>query len=115
MEMFQPSIYSHNPDPTAYPPSRQLFSQPFEMAYAWNSSDFDADMHAAAVASAAHIQHAAIAEGQTQVVNAPIYPNYGLAGTPIEEIYGRNVPALRALKARVDPHNVMGLAGGWKF
>ncbi|KAH9484542.1 putative FAD-linked oxidoreductase [Psilocybe cubensis] len=115
MEMFQPSIYSHNPDPTAYPPSRKLFSQPFEMAYAWNSSDFDADMHAAAIASAAHIQQAAIAEGQIQVVNAPIYPNYGLAGTPIEKIYGRNVPALRALKNRVDPHDVMGLAGGWKF
>jgi len=35
--------------------------------------------------------------------------------TPLEDIYGDNLPALRALKAKIDPKNVMGLAGGFKF
>jgi hypothetical protein len=53
-------------------------------------------------------------EGQ-DVANAPLYPNYALADTPLEAMYGENLGALRAIKAVVDPGNVMGLTGGWKF
>lgn len=35
--------------------------------------------------------------------------------TPLCEIYGDNLPPLQALKAKIDPKNVMGLAGGFKF
>lgn len=35
--------------------------------------------------------------------------------TPLVDIYGENLPSLRALKAKIDPQNVMGLAGGFKF
>ncbi|KAF8968755.1 hypothetical protein BDZ97DRAFT_327295 [Flammula alnicola] len=115
IEIFLPSIYSHNPDKTAFPPVRNIPFQPFNIAYAWNSSEFDADFHKAAVDSAAHIRKAALAEGQTQLVHAPNYPNYAIIGTPLADIYGGNLPALHALKARVDPTNIMGLAGGWKF
>ena len=52
---------------------------------------------------------------RTVVLDAPKYPNYAITGTPLEEMYGANVPKLRALKILVDPTNVMGLAGGWKF
>ncbi|KAF8970541.1 hypothetical protein BDZ97DRAFT_1694265 [Flammula alnicola] len=115
IELFLPSIYSHNPDKTAFPPVRDIPFQPFNIAYAWNSSEFDPDFHDAVVASAAHIRKAALAEGQTQLVHAPNYPNYAVAGTPLVDMYGVNLPALQVLKARVDPENVMGLAGGWKF
>ncbi|KJA17158.1 hypothetical protein HYPSUDRAFT_70899 [Hypholoma sublateritium FD-334 SS-4] len=108
MELFLPSIYSHNPDNTAFPPSRNLFFQPFDL-------EFDVDFHAAARASSAHIREAAIGEGQSELVDAPIYPNYAISGTPLADMYGGNVPALQALKRRIDPQNVMGLAGGWKF
>jgi hypothetical protein len=57
---------------------------------------------------------ALIAEGQRDIVDAPPYPNYALYDTPVKRIYGSNLPALKALKSRVDPTNVMGLAGGFK-
>ena len=44
-----------------------------------------------------------------------LYGNYADANTPLSDIYGDNLPSLRALKAKVDPRNVMGLAGGFKF
>jgi len=44
-----------------------------------------------------------------------LYGNYVNARTPLVDIYGENLPRLRALKAKVDPENVMGLAGGFKF
>ena len=113
--MFVSSIYSHNPDKTAFPPSRNLFFQPFNMAYTWNASQFDADFHETAIISSEHIVKAAIAEGQTELTRAPNYPNYAIAGTPSKSMYGNNLPALRRLKTRVDPFDVMGLAGGWKF
>ena len=34
--------------------------------------------------------------------------------TPLADIYGDNLLALQALNAKVDPNNVMGLAGGFK-
>ncbi|KAF8970543.1 hypothetical protein BDZ97DRAFT_1914448 [Flammula alnicola] len=115
IELFLPSIYSHNPDKTAFPPVRDIPFQPFNIAFLWNSSEFDLAFHNAIVASSAQIRKAALAEGQTGLVHAPNYPNYAVAGTPLVDMYGVNLPALRALKARVDPTNTMGLAGGWKF
>lgn len=44
-----------------------------------------------------------------------MYPNYATYDTPLEDIYGSHLPRLRSLKLKVDPQNVMGLAGGWKF
>ncbi|KAF9474837.1 FAD-binding domain-containing protein [Pholiota conissans] len=115
VEIFLPSVYSHNSAKTAYPPVRNIGFQPFNIACAWNSSEFDSVFHDAVVASSAHIHNAAIAQGQTGLTRSPIYPNYAVSGTPLADMYGSNLPALRALKARVDPENVMGLAGGWKF
>ncbi|PPQ88209.1 hypothetical protein CVT25_005174 [Psilocybe cyanescens] len=114
-ELFLPNIYSHNSDQTAYPPVRNIPFKPFMLDYNWNSAEFDDDWHNAAVASSAHIRNVAVAQGQKDVLRSPVYPNYALAGTPLKDMFGDNLPALRALKARVDPGNVMGLTGGWKF
>jgi hypothetical protein len=38
-----------------------------------------------------------------------------LTRTPLEDLYGDNLPGLRAIKHAVDPENVMGLAGGFKL
>lgn len=35
--------------------------------------------------------------------------------TPLVDIYEENLLALQALKAGIDPENVMNLAGGFKF
>ncbi|KAF8486357.1 FAD-binding domain-containing protein [Russula ochroleuca] len=55
-----------------------------------------------------------LADGQN-VSRAALYPNYALFGTPLEDMYGGNVERLQKIKAAVDPEDVMGLAGGWKF
>jgi hypothetical protein len=41
--------------------------------------------------------------------------NYALFGTPLEYMYGGNLERLREIRAAIDPKDVMGLAGGWKF
>ncbi|KAH9025506.1 hypothetical protein EDB85DRAFT_1869531, partial [Lactarius pseudohatsudake] len=50
-------------------------------------------------------------DGQ-DVAHAAVYVNYAMFGTPLEEIYGHNVPLLRRIRAAIDPKDVMGLAGG---
>ena len=49
------------------------------------------------------------------MTHAAVYPNYALFDTPLEDIYGANIPRLQAIKSAVDPENVMGLAGGFKL
>jgi hypothetical protein len=56
----------------------------------------------------------ALADGQN-VSHAAVYPNYALFGRPLEDMYGENVERLRKIRAVIDPDNVMGLSGGWKF
>jgi len=56
-----------------------------------------------------------VAEGQTSIVDAPLYPNYALSDTPLSKMYGKNVPELHRIKNTVDPKNIMALAGGFKF
>lgn len=115
IEPFQPDIYLHNPDRTAFPPVRSQGFLPLNLYYAWNLAEFDGDFIAAMKASGDVIRNAAVAEGQRSIVHAPLYPNYALGDTPVEEMYGNNIPELRRIKSIVDPKNVMALAGGFKF
>lgn len=56
----------------------------------------------------------ALADGQN-VSHAAKCPNYGLFGAPLEEIYSANWERLRKIREAIDPDDVMGLAGSWKF
>jgi hypothetical protein len=60
------------------------------------------------------VHEVALADGQN-VSNAAKYPNYALFGTPLENMYGGNLERLCKIRAVVDPEDVMGLTGGWKF
>jgi hypothetical protein len=64
--------------------------------------------------SAERIRHVAIQDGQ-DIRDAPLYPNGAIFDTPLREIYGANLDKLHSLRQRVDPHDVMGLAGGFRF
>ncbi len=75
---------------------------------------YDNDAYDAIRQSAARIRDVAIQDGQ-DIANAPLYPNYAMFDTPLSDMYGGNVDKLRWLRRRVDPHNVMGLTGGWRF
>ena len=44
-----------------------------------------------------------------------MYGNDANAKTPLVDIYGENLPKLRALQDKIDPNNIMGLSGGYKF
>ena len=57
---------------------------------------------------------AVLADGQN-LSDAAVYVNYALFGTPLEDMYGANVPRLHKIRAEIDPEDVMGLAGGFKF
>ena len=61
-----------------------------------------------------NLRAAAVRDGQ-DVVHAAVYPNYALFDTPLEDMYGRNVARLHAVRLAIDPEDVMGLAGGFKF
>ncbi|KAJ7020919.1 FAD dependent oxidoreductase [Mycena alexandri] len=114
IEPFLETIYAHNTMPTAFPWFRTPRTMPLNLQYTWNSSTPDAIVYKAMKQSAEYLTKIAVQDG-TGVANAPIYPNYALFGTPLGSIYGNNIPRLRTIKAQVDPHNVMGLAGGWKL
>jgi hypothetical protein len=84
------------------------------LAYEWELSSSDTTYQNAARQSTAYLTSLAQSEGQN-LADASLYGNYAIYDTPVERIYGQNLPALRSIKAQVDPYNVMGLTGGFKF
>ncbi|KAI9439709.1 FAD dependent oxidoreductase [Lactarius indigo] len=112
-EPFDSGIFSHGSG-SAYPPDRSQAVFQSLISAAWTNSSID-DFAAPALRKAkAAVQAVAAADGQ-DVAHAAVYVNYAMFDTPLEEIYGQNVPRLRRIKAAVDPKDVMGLAGGFKF
>ncbi|KAG6864858.1 hypothetical protein C0991_006759 [Blastosporella zonata] len=113
VEPFLPDLFSHGA-PSAYPPVRSSGLSPFNIYYAWTLATSDEYFQEAARQSAAQIKSVALAEGQ-DISDLAVYPNYAIYDTPLDGLYGDNVATLQELKATVDPNNVMGLAGGFKF
>ncbi|KAK7028824.1 hypothetical protein VNI00_014837, partial [Paramarasmius palmivorus] len=75
----------------------------------------DDDFFVNAIREAQRAIHArAIEEGQSFTGDI-LYNNYAPADTPLELLYGGNLERLREIKRRVDPQNVMELAGGFKI
>ncbi|KAG6337360.1 hypothetical protein ID866_1733 [Astraeus odoratus] len=113
-EPFLPTIFSHNTTPSAYPGSRERSVSPLNIWFGWTDSGADELMQNGIRTSAATLFKKAIELGQN-IEGAPLYNNYAIFDTPLESIYGDNVETLRRIKERVDPNNVMGLSGGFKF
>ncbi|PFH46586.1 hypothetical protein AMATHDRAFT_69520 [Amanita thiersii Skay4041] len=114
-EPFLPNILSHNCSPSAYPPTRSQAFLPFNVYIAWKDKAFDDNIFKLIHESTTRIRESAINEGQSNIVDAPLYPNYAIFGTPLEKMYGDNVEVLEELKTRMDPKQVMNLCGGFKF
>jgi len=112
-EPFDRGLFSHG-TPSAYPPDRSRVCFPSVLIFSWSSSSLDKIMTRAIRESADSLRAAALKNGQ-DVEHAAVYPNYALFDTPLEDMYGKNVPRLRALRRSIDPEDVMGLAGGFKF
>ncbi|KAG0693487.1 hypothetical protein DFH29DRAFT_1007238, partial [Suillus ampliporus] len=99
VEPFLPSIFSHSTIPSAYPPSRKRGTLSIEHLFYMDRSHFGRKPF----------------NKPLDVADAALYGNYAIFDTPLSNIYGKNVPRLQALQDAVDPTNVMGLAGGFKF
>ena len=82
--------------------------------FAWALPSADEAIWAAMKDIANNVPAQAVSEGQ-DVAGTALSGNYALSDTPLEAIYGKNVERLKAIHAAVDPGNVMGLAGGFKF
>ncbi|KAG1747301.1 FAD-binding domain-containing protein [Suillus lakei] len=113
-DLYLSTLYDHVDSPTAYPPSRSRGYSFIQVYYGWADSNYDDTMLDAVNASAQHMIQALTDYGQ-DVADVAVYPNNAPPGMALEKMYGDNLPRLRAIKNAVDPNNVMGLAGGWKF
>jgi hypothetical protein len=113
LEPFDNGLFSHGSD-SAYPPDRSHAIFPTVLTALWSNASLDETMANALRNISSTIQAAALADGQN-VSHAAVYPNYALFGTPLEDMYGGNVERLSQIGAAVDPEDVMGLTGGWKF
>ena len=119
VEPFLQTYLSHANSPSAWPapaarqPSNAL--NPLLICFGWNNTLYDHEFVAAVEESVKRLSAVAKAEGLLSDHPTALYGNYVDANTPLVDIYGDNLPKLRALKAKIDPKNVMGLAGGFKF
>jgi hypothetical protein len=114
VDVYLSTLYDHVDSPTAYPPTRDRGYSFIEVYYGWADSEYDDTMFDAVDASAKHMIQALTDDGQ-DIANVAVYPNNAPPDTTLERMYGDNLPRLRAIKKAVDPDNVMGLTGGWKF
>ncbi|KAI9438134.1 FAD-binding domain-containing protein [Lactarius indigo] len=113
LDPFESDLFTHG-SPSAYPPDRTRPVYPSGIYYGWTHESADKHMAEAMRTSTATLERAGIQDGQ-KLENAAAYVNYAISGTPLENMYGGNLPRLRRIKEKYDPKDVMGLAGGWKF
>jgi hypothetical protein len=113
LEPFDKGIFSHGSG-SAYPPDRSHAILPSVLSLQWSNTSLDKIMASSLRNISDTVHTAALMDGQN-VSHAAVYVNYAIFGTPLEDMYGRNVERLRKIRAAIDPEDVMGLAGGWKF
>ena len=119
VEPFLQSYLSHANSPSAFPPlaARQpgKAPNPILVYFGWEDPLYDDEFVTAVEESVNRLAVVAKVEGLLIDDPPALYGNYASARTPLVDIYGDNLPRLRTLKAKIDPKNVMGLAGGFKF
>ncbi|KAF8486344.1 FAD-binding domain-containing protein [Russula ochroleuca] len=113
LEPFDKGLFSHGSG-SAYPPDRSQAIFTSQLTVEWTNATLKETMAIALRNISNTIRAVALADGQ-DVSDAALYPNYALFGTPLEDMYGENVERLRKIRAAIDPEDVMGLTGGWKF
>ncbi|KAF8263464.1 FAD-binding domain-containing protein [Lactarius quietus] len=113
LEPFLTNLFSHGND-SACPPDRSHALFPTGVTISFSNASLDDTVVQAMNSYSDAITAAAVADGQN-LTNAAVYPNYALFDTPLEDIYGANIPRLQAIQIAVDPDNVMGLTGGFKL
>ena len=118
----EPFLYDHlehNILPSAFPPKESRPSSramsPMNIWFEWEGPKYDQDYHDAVKASTRHLRELVAQEQGRYLDDMPMYNNYAAHDTPLENIYGDNLPILREIAKKYDPKRVMTLAGGFKF
>ena len=89
---------------------------PFAILASWTDPAYDDDVKKGMEAIRDKLEAILVhGEGHTGVPTSPLYQNYALWDAPLDRIFGTNLPRLQAVKRRVDPEDVMGLAAGFKI
>ena len=114
LEPLDSGIFSHGSG-SSYPPDRSQALLQSVLIYLWSNASLD---HTFALAMRKQLDalHCAVLTDGQNVSHAAVYMNYALFDTPLEDMYGANVPRLRSIRAEIDsdPEDVTGLAGGLK-
>ena len=76
--------------------------------FGWENASNDDEFVASNRESVNRLAVVAKAEGLLLTDPPALYGNYADAETPLVDIYGENLPILRALRAKIDPKNVKG-------
>ncbi|KAH9025721.1 FAD-binding domain-containing protein [Lactarius deliciosus] len=113
LEPFLGGVFSHGSH-SAYPPDRSHAIFPTAVIFAYRNASLGDTVSKGLRSYSDAVTAVAVADRQN-VSHAAVYPNYALFDTPLEDIYGANLPRLHEIKKAVDPKNVMGLAGGFKL
>lgn len=88
---------------------------PLNLYFSWANAAEDTFWHDRMKQSIATLKQVAVEEG-IFLDSFTAYPNYAIAGTPAEELYGvSNTNRLRQIRSRIDPNRVMDLAGGFEI
>ncbi|KAK7730366.1 hypothetical protein SLS53_009066 [Cytospora paraplurivora] len=85
---------------------------PISLYVAWDLATADDFWKNATKSAIASIKKVAVQEGVFKDTFTS-YPNYAIAGTTAEELYGTNTARLRSIRQSIDPDQVMQLAGGF--
>ncbi|KIJ54878.1 hypothetical protein M422DRAFT_152673, partial [Sphaerobolus stellatus SS14] len=113
IEPFQSSLYDHSTG-GAFPHSAAHPGTPFLVYLGYTDPEADAVALATARTAASVIQQITIEEGQSSK-DAILYNNYAQKGTDLRLIFGGNLPLLRTVRAKYDPHDLLSLTSGWRF
>ncbi|KAH9038637.1 FAD-binding domain-containing protein [Lactarius deliciosus] len=115
LDAFESDIFTHG-GPSAYPPDRSRTILPSSLFVGWNDESLDKDgyVYDSVRSLSASISKAGIYDGQ-DLKHAAHYTNFALYGTPLENMYGKNVKRLRKIKKKYDPFRVMDLTGGFRL
>ncbi|KAJ6614360.1 hypothetical protein B0H10DRAFT_2436007 [Mycena sp. CBHHK59/15] len=110
---FLPSIFD-NSTPAAWPHKKGKAFGPLLAYFLWEGKAEDQFWLGRMQTALDSVREVAVREG-CAAENAPTYSNNSLEYTPVEDIYRGELKGLSALRAKYDPTDVMGRAGGFKI
>ncbi|KAL8281107.1 hypothetical protein RQP46_006465 [Phenoliferia psychrophenolica] len=114
VEPFLVDTYFDTATDSAFPHSSSDPWIPLNIYFAWQLESDDEYFHQALLDSAAALEATAKANGD-DTEGKPLYPNYAIGSTPVERLFGANLPKLQEIVQEYDPTNIMGLAGGFQL